>query len=121
MYTHPRCVFDDLAAVRAYLDPLGVEIIVGDISDTASARLLAEPVLLAFVDTDNYSPARAALQSVLPNLVVGGSIVFDHYTTTAEFIDTLGERMAGDDVLGRAGLLHLHGTGVFTRIAAARK
>lgn len=117
MYAHPRCVFSDLAAVRAHLEPLGVELVPGDITETAPVRLSGTPVLLAFVDTDNYSPARAALDAVVDNLVPGGAIVFDHYTTTAEFVYTLGERMAAQDVLAGRGLLHLHGTGVFVRIA----
>jgi O-methyltransferase len=117
MYAHPRCVFTDLAAVRAHLEPLGVELVPGDITETAGARLSGMPVLLAFVDTDNYSPARAALDAVVDNLVVGGAIVFDHYTTTPEFVYTLGERMAAQDALGGRGLLQLHGTGVFVRIA----
>ena len=116
LYEHPRCVFSDLDAVRAYVEPLGVELVAGDITDTAGPRLQDQPVLLAFVDTDNYTPARAALDAVLPNLVVGGSIVFDHFTTTSEFVYTLGERMAGEDALATSGLLHLHNTGVFVKI-----
>ncbi len=116
MYAHPRCVFTDLAAVRAHLEPLGVELVPGDITETAPVRLAGTPVLLAFVDTDNYSPARAALEVVVANLVVGGAVVFDHYTTTPEFVYTLGERMAAQDALADRGLLHLHGTGVFVRL-----
>jgi predicted O-methyltransferase YrrM len=117
LYTHPRCVFTDLDAVRAHLEPLGVELVVGDITETAKVRLSDEPVLLAFVDTDNYSPAKAALEAVLPNLVAGGSIVFDHYETTPDYVYTLGERMAAQEVLADAGLLQLHGTGVFVKLA----
>ncbi len=116
LYTHPRCVFTDLDAVRAHLEPLGVELVVGDIAETAKVRLADEPVLLAFVDTDNYSPAKEALQAVLPNLVAGGSIVFDHYETTQDYVYTLGERMAAQEVLAGAGLLQLHGTGVFVKL-----
>lgn len=117
LYAHPRCVFADQAAVRAYLEPLGVELVPGDITETAPARLAGTPVLLAFVDTDNYSPARAALATVVDNLVIGGAVVLDHYTTTQDFVYTLGERMAAQDVLAGRGLLHLHSTGVFVRIA----
>jgi O-methyltransferase len=116
LYEHPRCVFSDFAAVRAYVEPLGIELVPGDITDTAGPRLRSQPVLLAFIDTDNYSPAKTALNAVLPNLVVGGAIVFDHYTTTAEFLYTLGERMAGTEALATSGLLHLHDTGVFIKI-----
>jgi O-methyltransferase len=116
LYEHPRCVFTDLEAVRAYVEPFGVELIAGDISETYQA-LEGEPILLAFFDTDNYSPARAALELCARQLVVGGSIVFDHVATTPDYIETLGERIAAYEVLGPAGFLHLRGTGVFTKIA----
>ncbi len=109
-------MFDDLPSVRAYLEPLGVELIEGDIFETASRRLNGVPVLLAFVDTDNYSAARAALEIILPNLVQGGSIVFDHFWTEQQYVYTVGERMAAQDVLQRAGLLQIHGTGVFVNL-----
>src|SRR5260370_6255349 len=116
LYEHPRCVFDDLPSVRASLEPLGVELIEGDIFETASRRLNGVPVLLAFVDTDNYSAARAAVEIILRNLVHGGSIVFDHFWTEQQYVYTVGERMAAQDVLQRAGLLQIHGTGVFVNL-----
>lgn len=116
LYEHPRCVFTDLDAVRAYVEPFGVELVAGDISETYVA-LQDESLLLCFFDTDNYSPARAALELCARQLVVGGSIVFDHVATTSDYIDTLGERIAAYEVLRPAGFLHLHGTGVFTKIA----
>lgn len=118
LYEHPRCVFTEIDLVRGHLDPLGVEVVEGDITSTARRRLSDVPVLLAFVDTDNYSPARAAIEAVLPNLVCGGSIVLDHFHTTADYVRTVGERMAAAELLaGAPGLLHLHGTGVFTRLS----
>ncbi len=115
LYEHPRCVFRDLEAVRRYTEPYGIELVPGDIAETAPRRLASEPVLLAFVDTDNYSGARAALEAIVPNLVHGGAIVLDHYTTTADYAYTVGERLAADDALAGAGLLHITGTGVFVR------
>jgi len=116
LYEHPRCVFTDIEAVRAYTAPFGVELIAGDITDTYH-QLDGQPLLLCFFDTDNYTPARAALELCARQLVVGGNIVFDHVATLPEYIDTLGERMAAYEVLPPLGLLHLHGTGVFTKIA----
>ena len=116
LYEHPRCVFRDLEAVRAYTKPYGIELVVGDIYETAPKRLAEDPVLLAFIDTDNYSGTRAALEPILANLVKGGSIVFDHYYTTHDYPYTVGERIAAEQVLGDAGLLHLHGTGVFVNL-----
>lgn len=114
LYRHPRCKFDDIDAVRAYVEPVGAELVVGDIANTAAARLQNQPVLLAFLDTDNYTAARAALQAVLPNLVPGGTVVLDHFATSEAYLYTVGERMAAHEVLG--DLLHVHGTGVFVKL-----
>jgi O-methyltransferase len=117
LYEHPRCVFRDLDAVRAYTGPYGIELVSGDIFETAPLRLASEPVLVAFVDTDNYSGTRAALTTILPNLVPGGAIVLDHFWTTPDYVYTVGERLAASEVLQDSGLLHLHGTGVFVKLA----
>lgn len=117
LYEHPRCVFTDLAAVRAYTNPYEIELVCGDIAETAPERLSAEPILLAFIDTDNYSGTRAALDTILSNLIPGGSIVFDHYSTTSDYVYTIGERLAAKHALGGSGLMHLHGTGVFLKMA----
>jgi O-methyltransferase len=117
LYEHPRCVFRDLEAVRAYTKPHGIELVVGDIRETAPGRLADESVLLAFIDTDNYSGTRAALEPILANLVKGGAIIFDHYYTTSDYPYTVGERIAAEEVLKDAGLLHLHGTGVFVNLS----
>jgi O-methyltransferase len=116
LYEHPRCVFIDFDAVRAYVEPFGVKLIPGDIAETYH-QLDDIPLLLAFFDTDNYSPARAALELCAEQLVVGGSIVFDHVATVPDYIDTIGERMAAYEVLGSRAFLHLHNTGVFTKLA----
>jgi O-methyltransferase len=116
LYEHPRCVFRDLEAVRAYTEPYGIELVVGDIAETAPARLASEAILLAFIDTDNYSGARVALEPIRDNLVSGGAIVFDHYFTTADYPYTVGERIAGQEALADAGFLQLSGTGVFVKL-----
>ncbi len=117
LYSHPRCVFTDLQAVRAYTEPYGVELVPGDISGTYE-RLRGERLILCFFDTDNYSPTRAALELCADQLVPGGAIVFDHVATTAEYIDTIGERIAAYELLAERPLLHLHGTGVFVKPGA---
>ncbi|MBO3736708.1 TylF/MycF/NovP-related O-methyltransferase [Actinoplanes flavus] len=114
MYDHPDCVFTDLDAVRGYLAGRNVEIVAGDIVETA-ARLQTEDVVLSFIDTDNYSSARAALDVVRERTFVGGAIVFDHFTGTDRFRYTIGERIAGLPLLDDARYFHLHGTGVFYR------
>ncbi|HEY6310402.1 MAG TPA: class I SAM-dependent methyltransferase [Streptosporangiaceae bacterium] len=114
MYDHPGCVFTDLAAVERYLDGRDIEIIAGDITDTCG-RLEGEDLVLTFIDTDNYTPAKAALEVVRERTVPGGAIVFDHFTGTSRFRYTLGERIAGRVLLDDPRWFHLHGTGVFYR------
>lgn len=115
LYRHPRCEFTAEEEVRAYLEPHGVEVVSGDIAESYK-RLEGMPLLLCFFDTDNYTPALAALEHCVDQLVPGGAIVFDHYATVPDFVYTLGERMAADEVLANRGLLHLHDTGVFVKL-----
>jgi O-methyltransferase len=114
MYDHPDCIFTDLPAVRRYFEGRNVRIIPGDITETAQ-QLRNSDVILSFVDTDNYSSARAALEIVQERTVVGGAIVFDHFTGTDRFRYTLGERIAGRVLLEDCRYFHLHDTGVFYR------
>lgn len=119
MYDHPGCVFTDLDAVRRYLDGRDVEIVPGDIATTCR-RLEGEDLVLTFIDTDNYTPASAAIEIARERTVPGGAIVFDHFTGSGRFRYTLGERIAGRALLGDARWFHLHGTGVFYRQGAGR-
>jgi len=114
MYSHPDCVFLDEAAARRYLAGRNVEIISGDIVKTAS-RLADRDIVLAFIDTDNYTSATAALDAVQNQIVPGGAIVFDHFTGVDRFLYTLGERVAAKRLLGDPRFFNLHGTGVFLR------
>ncbi len=114
MYDHPDCVFTDLPSVRRYLGDRNVEIVPGDIVNT-STRLEEEALVLSFIDTDNYSSASAALEIVAEQTIVGGAIVFDHFTGIDRFRYTLGERIAGIRLLDDSRYFHLHDTGVFYR------
>lgn len=114
MYNHPDCVFRDETAVRHYLSGRNVEIVAGDIVSTAS-RLQGVPIVLAFVDTDNHTSALAALDAVQEEVVVGGAIVFDHFTGRNRHRYTLGERIAAKRLLADDRYFHLHDTGVFFR------
>jgi O-methyltransferase len=114
MYADSVCEFRDLEEVRRYCEPFGVEIVVGDISETYR-RLDGLPLLLSFFDTDNYTPAHAALPLCREQTISGGAIVFDHYSSLHEFRYTLGERMAAQDALADAGFFNLHNTGVFLK------
>jgi O-methyltransferase len=114
MYDHPDCVFADLPTVRRYLDGRNIEIVPGDILETCT-RLAKENIVLSFIDTDNYSSAKAALDVVREQTVVGGAIIFDHFTGVDRFRYTLGERIAGSVLLDDSRYFHLHDTGVFYR------
>jgi O-methyltransferase len=114
MYDHPDCVFTDLAAVKRYLADRNVEIVAGDIVNTSS-RLQSDDLIMSFIDTDNYSSAKAALDVVKDRTVIGGAIVLDHFAGGDRFRYTLGERIAGSVLLDDMRYFHLHGTGVFYR------
>lgn len=114
MYDHQDCVFTDLPAVRRYLEGRDVEIVPGDIVET-SRRLEGEKLVLTFIDTDNYTSAKAALNVVEDRTVLGGAIVFDHFTGVDRFRYTLGERIAGLQLIDDPRYFHLHDTGVFYR------
>jgi O-methyltransferase len=114
MYDHPGAEFHDFDAVRGYLESAGVELVQGDIVDTAST-LGERPVVLGFIDTDNYSSATAAVEALKDNVVVGGAIVFDHLTGVSRFRYTLGERMAASILHADERYFNLHATGVFLR------
>jgi hypothetical protein len=114
MYAHPDCVFSDEQAVRRYLDSRDVELVKGDVIETVE-RLNDEDLILAFFDTDNFSSTSAILDVVLDRVVVGGSLIFDHFTGVDRFRYTLGERMAASRLLDDTRFFHLHDTGVFFR------
>ena len=107
MYDHPGCVFTDIASVRRYFAGRAVEIVPGDIVTTAS-RLADEDLVCTFIDTDNYTSARAAIDVVQERTLTGGAIVFDHFTGVDQFRYTLGERIAA------LPLLDDHATSTYT-------
>jgi hypothetical protein len=114
MYAHPDCVFLDLDGVRRFFEGRNVEVVPGDVVETVT-RLEREDIVLAFVDTDNYTSAAAILDVILDRVVVGGAIVFDHFTGRDRFLYTLGERIAAKRILGDSRYFNLHETGVFLR------
>lgn len=111
---HPGCLFTDLDSVRRYLAGRNVEIVVGDIAETCE-HLALHDLILTFMDTDNYTPAAAALEIARERTVVGGAIVFDHFAGVNRFRYTLGERIAASVLLEDPRYFHLHDTGVFYR------
>lgn len=115
LYRDPKCEFKDYASVEQYCEANGIHVVKGDICDTY--KVLADiPLMLSFFDTDNYSPAKAALELVYQNTVKGGIIAFDHYVSEGRFIYTIGERMAANEILVEKGMLNLYGTGIFLKL-----
>jgi hypothetical protein len=114
MYSHPDCVYLDLDTVRRFFEGRNVEVVPGDVVETVK-RLQGEDVVLAFVDTDNHTSAAAILEVILDRIVLGGAIVFDHFTGRDRFLYTLGERIAAKRILGDPRYFNLHDTGVFLR------
>ena len=114
LYAHPGCVFRGEDAVRAMFASRNVRIVAGDLVQTAP-QLSGEPIVLAFVDTDNFTSANAALDAIQEDVQVGGAIVFDHFTARDRFVYTLGEKMAARRLLDDPRYFNLHGTGVFMR------
>jgi hypothetical protein len=115
MYAHPDCVFRDVAMVRAMFTARNVEIVEGDVVTTVD-RLRGHNLVVSFVDTDNFTSAKAAVDIVREQTVRGGAIVFDHWTGVDRHLDTIGERIAAKVVAGDDRYFNLHGTGVFLRM-----
>ncbi|MBX4961366.1 TylF/MycF/NovP-related O-methyltransferase [Rhizobium binae] len=114
MYNHPDCVFPDQQMVERVFAPLNVEVVAGDVVDTVE-KLADKDIVLAFVDTDNYTSATKILEVVSERIVVGGSIVFDHFTGRDRHLYTIGERIAAKRLLEDVRFFNLHDTGVFLR------
>jgi hypothetical protein len=114
MYAHPDCVFLDADLVKAVFARRNVEVIEGDVVQTVS-RLQDQDLVLSFVDTDNFSSASAIIRVIADRTVVGGAIVFDHWTGHDRHLDTIGERIAAKRLAADERYFNLHGTGVFLR------
>lgn len=116
LYDHPDLYDVSHAEVVERFADRNVQVVAGDLRQTAAVTLGDRPVVVAFVDTDNYSSGSAAIRAVKENVVPGGAIVLDHYTGVGRFVRTIGERMAAQDLLdGDSRYFNLHGTGVFIR------
>jgi O-methyltransferase len=114
MYAHPDCVFLDVDLVKAVFAGRNVEVVEGDVVQTVSL-LQDHDLVLSFVDTDNFSSAKGIIRVIADRTVVGGSIVFDHWTGHDRHLDTIGERMAAKALAADERYFNLHGTGVFLR------
>jgi hypothetical protein len=114
MYSHPDCVFLDVNLVRTVFAGRNVEVVEGDVVETVS-RLSGEDLVLSFVDTDNFTSADAIIRVIADRTLVGGAIIFDHWTGQDRHIDTIGERIAAKKLAADERYFNLHGTGVFLR------
>lgn len=116
LYDHPDLYDVSYEEVVRRFEGRNVEIVSGDVRETAPKALAERPVVVAFVDTDNYSSGSAAIRSIRDQVVPGGAIALDHYTGVDRFVRTIGERMAAQELLADdPRFFNLHGTGVFIR------
>lgn len=87
-----------------------VEMIAGKVEDTL---VVEEPVALAHIDVDWYSPVMTCLERIAPRLARGGVIVLDDY------FDWSGCRKATDEYLARTDIVFSrdasHGSLALTR------
>ena len=118
MYDHEDLSDVGVDEVQGYLAGRNVEIVPGDLRRTVRC-LTGTPIVMAFVDTDNFTPASAAIDAIIDEVVPGGAIVFDHLTGVDRFRYTLGERFAAKRLFDDARYFNLHGTGVFLRQCVA--
>lgn len=113
LFSSKKCEFHGYETVKNYCLPHNIELIKGDICETYT-KLKGIPLMFSFFDTDNYSPAKAALELCYEQTVKGGVLACDHYFSE-EWPDTVGERIAIKEVLGDKKLFNLHGTGIFIK------
>ncbi len=114
LFRERKYEFAEYETIRNYLEPLGVELIRGDISNTFK-RIEGIPLIFTFFDTDNYTPTRDALELCYEQTVKGGIIAFDHYYCDEKWLNTIGERIAAKQVLSQKNMFNLHGTGIFLK------
>lgn len=93
-----------------------ISLVRGDIVETIRT-IRNRKLLLTFIDTDNYTPAKAALPEIAANTVPGGAIVFDHFFAKEEFNNAIGDGVAAMEFFNlNPEFLNLSGTGVFLKI-----
>ena len=114
LYEHPDCVFLDPSMVRRTFEGRNVEVIIGDVVEQVSC-LAGQDLVVSFVDTDNYTSARAIIEFIADRTLVGGAIVFDHWAGRDRFLYTVGERIAAKTLAADSRYFNLHDTGVFLR------
>ena len=102
---------DLIERVRENLNEYGVteegdsvRLIQGLLQDTMS---IDEPVAFAHIDVDWYEPVKVCLERIVPNLVVGGSVILDDYRdwsgcrkATDEYFAEIASDFAYDDFAG---------------------
>lgn len=115
MYSNPKCEYREYDSVNTFCKNYNIKVIEGNITQTYTA-LENSKLMLTFFDTDNYTPVKSTLEYCYNRTVTGGAIIFDHYTTRDEFIETIGERMAAEEILLNKKVFHLHDTGVFIKL-----
>lgn len=80
-----------------------IELVAGDICETAPAYVAANPhlvVALLYLDLDLHAPTRAALKAFVPRMPKGSILAFDELNTST----FPGETIAADEELGLRNL-----------------
>lgn len=118
LFDLPEWAAIDMAIAKNNLTK-DIDLVKGDISVTVPEWIqnTEDPIVLAFIDTDNYSPTADVLPGIWNKLSVGGFVVFDHYYTKEGFYNTIGEHIAANDFFRlRSDYFNLSGTGVFMKV-----
>ncbi len=117
MYSSEEYVCKKYEEINGRLAQEGIELIRGDIIDTIGT-IASRSLILTFIDTDNYTPAKAALPLIAERTQRGGAIVFDHYYALEEYNDALGDGIAAMEFFAESSkcFLNLSGTGVFIKM-----
>ena len=116
LYHDNHDVYTEYDEVARYCAGHRITLVPGDIRTTHES-LRGVPLILSFFDTDNYSPAIAALRTSFEQTVTGGIIAFDHFCCDARWVETIGERMAAEEFFQHnSNVFHLHGTGLFLKV-----
>jgi len=91
----------------------------GDIAESFRnwAKDIKDPIIFAFIDTDNFTPVNSSLPVLWEKLSVGGIIIFDHLYTHEEFYNTIGEHVAAVNFFkDRTDYYHLSETGAYLKV-----
>lgn len=99
-----KIVLNNLAEFGINIDDRNVSLIKGLLQTTMK---IDQPVSFAHIDVDWYEPVKASLERIIPNLVIGGSVILDDYNdwsgchkATDEYFQEISPQFSFDDSSG---------------------